>query len=202
MVFTRSSKAGRRTGVLVVARKFNLKLILVGDGGVGKTSLVQQFVHARFKQDYKITIGVDVSAKTVDLSNDIKVQLTIHDIGGQDKFAPLRSNFYRGANIAMCVYDITREKTLVSLENKWLPELLEYATTSDEKKQSVHLAIIGNKSDLVKLKSISEEEGQALADKFNSVLHIRTSAKDNLNVDESFTTLARSSLRDFEDLDI
>lgn len=184
-----------------MAKKFNLKMIIVGDGGVGKTSLVQQFVNSRFKSNYKITIGVDVSAKTIDLA-DTKVQLSIHDIGGQDKFAPLRGNFYRGANIAMGVYDITREKTLVRLENKWIPELLEFASISDQTNQSVHMAFIGNKSDLVKLKSVSEEEGQAIADKFNSVLHIWTSAKDNLNVEESFTILARSFLRDVKGIDI
>jgi small GTP-binding protein len=184
-----------------MVKKYNLKMIIIGDGGVGKTSLVQQFVHSRFKSNYKITIGVDVSAKTIDLG-EAKVQLSIHDIGGQDKFAPLRGNFYRGANIAMGVYDITREKTLVGLENKWVPELLEFAPISDQTKQPVHIALIGNKSDLVKLKSVSEEEGKAIADKFNSVLHIWTSAKDNLNVEESFTILARSFLRDVQGIDV
>ncbi|MFQ5979527.1 MAG: GTP-binding protein [Candidatus Heimdallarchaeota archaeon] len=179
-----------------MARKYNLKMVVVGDGGVGKTSLVQQFVHARFKHDYKVTIGVDVSAKTVNLEDGTKVQLTIHDVGGQDKFAPLRSNFYRGTNVAMCVYDITREKTLVNLEKKWIPELLEFASISNKVKQTVYLAIIGNKSDLVKLRNVGEDDGQAVADKFDSVLHIWTSAKDNMNVEESFTLLAQNFLRD------
>ncbi len=184
----------------VLSSKYQLKLILIGDGGVGKTSLVQQFIHSRFAHDYQMTIGVDISAKTVDLG-DYKVQLTIHDIGGQDKFAPLRGTFYKGVNIAMAVYDITRKESLFSLKNKWLPELREFSPASQDPEKDVKIAFIGNKADLKKLHSITEKEGQGLADSFNAVTHIWTSAKENMNVDDSFSHLARLYLKDEKGVD-
>ncbi|MFQ5979494.1 MAG: Rab family GTPase [Candidatus Heimdallarchaeota archaeon] len=176
-------------------RRLTLKLILIGDGGVGKTSLIHQYVHASFKHDYKITIGLDVTAKTVQLEDGTTAQLSIHDIGGQDRFASVRNLFYKGSHLAMCVYDITREKTLQNLDEVWIPELLQYGPMpGSSRQQALKIIFIGNKSDLKHLQSIRKKEGEAFADKYNAIGHIWTSAKNDENVDEAFVSLVKSFL--------
>ncbi len=181
-----------------MGRRLTLKLILIGDGGVGKTSLIQQYVHAAFKHDYKITIGLDVTAKTVEVG-DATAQLSIHDIGGQERFASVRNLFYKGAHLAMAVYDITREKTLENLNKVWIPELLQYGPMPGSSHlPPMKIVFIGNKADLKHLQSVRKKEGEALAEKYNAVGHIWTSAKDNLNVEESFVYLVKTFLDEIE----
>ncbi len=176
-------------------KRVTLKLILIGDGGVGKTSLIHQYVHAAFKHDYKITIGLDVTAKTVQLEDGTTAQLSIHDIGGQDRFASVRNLFYKGAHLAMCVYDITREKTLQNLDEVWIPELLQYGPMPGSSGQlPMKLILIGNKSDLKHLQSVRKKDGSAFAEKYDAIGHIWTSAKNNVNVDDSFVSLVKAFL--------
>ncbi|MFX0116270.1 MAG: GTP-binding protein [Candidatus Hodarchaeota archaeon] len=179
------------------AKRLTLKLILVGDGGVGKTSLIHQWVHSSFKHDYKITIGLDVTAKTVQLEDGTTAQLSIHDIGGQDRFASVRNLFYKGAHLCLAVYDITRDKTIKNLDEIWVPELLQYGPMPGSSGQTtMKIIFIGNKSDLKHLQSVRKKEGAALAEKYNAVGHIWTSAKDNVNVEEAFVTLVQAFLED------
>lgn len=178
-------------------KRLTLKLILIGDGGVGKTSIIQQYVHAAFAHDYKITIGLDVTAKTVYLEDGTSAQLSIHDIGGQERFASVRNLFYKGAHLSMAVYDITREQTLKNLDNVWIPELLKYGPMPGSLHQpELKILFIGNKSDLKHLQSIRKKEGEALAEKYNAVGHIWTSAKNNINVEESFINLVKAFTED------
>lgn len=174
-----------------------LKLILVGDPGVGKTSLIAQYVHAKFKHSYQVTIGLDVSSKNVELvgpKGAEMVRMSIHDIGGQDRFVTIRHLFYPGAHLAMLVYDVTRPQSLENLQSIWSAELAQY-NPPKEGGQNVRKILVGNKADLEDLRMVSQEDGDAAAKAMGCVSHLLASAKENQNVDVAFKTLAESFLQ-------
>lgn len=167
-----------------------LKVILLGDPSVGKTSLIQQYIHGRFKHSYQVTIGLDVLSKTI-IFPDREVELSINDVGGQDRFATMRQLFYTGSHLAMLVYDVTRPKTLDNLVTVWNKELQQYCP-NDSSAAPVIKILIGNKADLTDLRTITEEEGNVVATKIGCVGHIVASAKENQNVEKAFFDLTKN----------
>jgi small GTP-binding protein len=169
-----------------------LKMILVGDPSVGKTSLIQQYVHGRFKHSYQVTIGLDVLSKTVEFP-DREVEISINDIGGQARFATLRSLFYGGTHLAMLVYDCTRPQTLQNLITTWNKELEKFILPKEAEPRLIKL-MVGNKADLDDLRTITTEEGEEVAQKIGAVKHIIASAKENENVDVAFSEITQAYL--------
>ena len=115
------------------------KVLLLGPPAVGKTSLWDRFINKSFKEDYAMTIGVQVSTKEITFRNAI-VKLSIWDIGGQARFKDLRKNYYFGTQGALLIFDLTRQETLSQLED-WIREVkerLEY---------NIPFVLIGNKLD-------------------------------------------------------
>jgi len=158
-------------------------MLLLGDGGVGKTSLVKQYVKGEYKGDYKPTIGVDVYTKEVRFSHqgdEVSLNLGLWDIAGQKQFEMFRNNFFKGAKGALIVFDYTRPETFSSVETTWIKDLLEISG-------QVPFILIGNKIDLPR--QVDYDLAQALAIKHN-VKFIETSAKDNINVEQAFLDIA------------
>lgn len=173
-----------------MTKKLVLKLILLGDPGVGKTSLISQYVRSVFQHSYKLTIGLDISSKEVGLEDGRRALLSINDIGGQERFASIRQMFFRGAHLAMFVYDLTRPESLQNIKNVWYDELSKFK----DPKQSFHeppvSILVGNKADLEDLIMIEDDEAERVAKEIGVEQHITTSAKSNQNVNEAFTMLA------------
>lgn len=143
------------------------KIILVGDTGVGKTSLLYQLTENKWSERLGITIGIDYSSKII-VSNGKKVKLNIWDTAGQEKYRSLTKSYYRGADMALLVYDITNRKSFKSVEN-WILDIRET--------KSMPLMIVANKTDLSdKKREVGYQEGSQLAKRFNS-LFWETSAK-------------------------
>ncbi|MHA2252972.1 MAG: Rab family GTPase [Candidatus Kariarchaeaceae archaeon] len=124
------------------------KILLIGDGAVGKTTLTSWFITGGFSSEYRATIGVDVFSKIIP---DKKIELRIWDLAGQPMFKKLRSNFFRNACGGFLVFDLTVPNTLSNLSS-WIDEVNQVV------KKKIPLILIGNKLDLVELHSISEEE--------------------------------------------
>ncbi|MFX1312911.1 MAG: GTP-binding protein [Promethearchaeota archaeon] len=163
--------------------EFSQKLILTGDYQVGKTSLIRRFVKNEFKTDYISTIGVQISKKSVYLTDRIKMNFLIWDIGGQvQQMAPYRERFYNGANAAFIVIDRSRPGNLESIE-KWFNDIRK----STPKKTTI--IIVGNKSDLVDQIVINEDEIKEVAEKYG-FHYILTSAKSGVNVNDAFLYMA------------
>jgi len=120
---------------------FNFKILLLGNAAVGKTSLVQRFVHDRFDNSYLMTIGMEPSEKHVKLKDGTNVALSIWDLAGQERFRFIRHTFYKGAKAALLVFDLTREATLKELK-KWDKEFIDNCGAS------VIKVLVGNKQDL------------------------------------------------------
>ena len=167
--------------------EYVFKVILIGPGAVGKTSLLHRFVQNKFSEKYELTIGVDFLAKTVELDQGV-ARLTIWDIGGQERFKFMRNRFYDGAMGALLVFDLTRSQTYKEIR-KWLEEFRQFAGNN------IPFILIGNKADLVEDigEVIKKSEAQEFAEKERSI-YIETSAKTGENVENAFIQLARKMI--------
>ena len=164
-----------------------LKLVLLGDAAVGKTSLIDMYAHHRFKEDYKPTLGVNIVVKEID-EIDAHIRLIIWDIAGQNKYELSRKMFFQGVVGALFVYDTTRNESFQNIESKWLKDLNEYGD------QDLAYVLIGNKIDLEDLRVVSTVMGKELAEKINASDFIETSAKHGRNVEEAFKKLVNKVL--------
>lgn len=162
---------------------YNFKILLLGSAAVGKTSLVQRFVHDRFDSSYLMTIGMEPSEKHVKLKDGTNVALSIWDLAGQDRFRFIRHTFYKGAKAALIVFDLTRAATLKEVR-KWNKEFVENCGSDVVK------ILVGNKEDLKKEKAVAEDECKVVSQKIKSEKYIKTSALTGNHVDESFTIIA------------
>ena len=165
-----------------LAGEYSNKLIICGDFKVGKTSLIRRFVENRFEGDYISTLGVQISKKTVDLSENTKMNFIIWDIGGQQHFNLNRPRFYNGANAALLVIDRTRPDTLNSIEN-WYNEIQKSV------QRNIPIIIVGNKSDLTPEIIVGEQQIKEVAKEYN-FHYILTSALTGENVNDAFLYIA------------
>jgi Ras-related protein Rab-18 len=161
---------------------FKKQILLVGDSGVGKSSLLLRFATGGF-EEMAPTIGVDFKAKVIQLNNK-KVKLTIWDTAGQERFRTLTSSYYRGAQGIIFVYDVSRRETFESLTDIWMKEVDMYSTIDDCAKM-----VVANKTDLpAELREVTREEGARLA-RQHGCLFVETSAKGNVAVQQAFDEL-------------
>ncbi|TFG25016.1 MAG: GTP-binding protein [Promethearchaeota archaeon] len=162
---------------------FTLKLILVGDYSVGKTSLIMRFVENRFAENYISTIGVNISKKTIVMAENTEVQLLLWDIAGQiGQMAPYRKRFYEGASAAFIVIDRTRGNYDTSIQN-WFDDIKNAIPAN------IPIVIVGNKSDLKEQDLTTKDEIKQIAEKLG-FHYILISAKTGENVNEAFLYIA------------
>jgi small GTP-binding protein len=169
-----------------------VKVVMLGDSGVGKSSVALRFVEDEFHPYIESTIGASYLSKSIQIieQNPIlstrKVTYRIWDTAGQEKFHSLVPMYYRGAGVAILVFDVTKPHTIESL-NRWVEEL---RTNGPPK---MILALCGNKADLTGDRLISELEGKHYADEIGAI-YVEVSAKESLNVDDLFQRIGASVL--------
>jgi small GTP-binding protein len=156
-----------------------IKVVMAGDGAVGKTSLIRRYCTGMFQESRIMTIGVDFQIKIVEVDGT-PIKLSIWDIAGQDRFGAFRDSFYRGARSVALVFDVTDP---VSLENlpKWQREIARVSPTAT-------FMVVGNKIDLER--KVKREQAEKWAQHMNFP-YVEASALSGAGVDEFFTTLAR-----------
>ena len=168
-----------------------LKLALLGDAGVGKTSLINMYTEQHFREDYKPTLGVSITVKELELENvNTQIRLVLWDIAGQDRYELCRNMFFQGIIGALFVYDTTRHSTFQNIEAKWLKDLKEFGESDPA------FILIGNKIDLKDSRIVSTEKGEELAKKITAIDFIETSAKYGDNVENTFKKLVYKVLKD------
>lgn len=159
-----------------------IKLLLIGDSGVGKSCLLLRFSEDSFTPTFISTIGIDFKIRTVEIDGK-RIKLQIWDTAGQERFRTITTAYYRGAMGILLVYDVTDERSFLSIRN-WIANIDQFAS------EGVNRILIGNKCDMTTRRVIEYSAGKMLADEYG-IRFLETSAKNSTNVDEAFISLAR-----------
>lgn len=170
-----------------MAREYDhlFKLLIIGDSGVGKSSLLLRFADNTFSGSYITTIGVDFKIRTVEIEGE-KVKLQIWDTAGQERFRTITSTYYRGTHGVIVVYDVQSAESFVNVK-RWLHEI-------EQNCDVVNKVLVGNKDDDPDKKVVETDDAQKFANQM-SVKLFETSAKENKNVEEMFTEITRQVLQ-------
>lgn len=163
-----------------------IKLLLIGDSGVGKSCLLLRFSEDSFTPSFITTIGIDFKIRTIEIDGK-RIKLQIWDTAGQERFRTITTVYYRGAMGILLVYDVTDQKSFENIKT-WFGNVEQHAS------EDVNKILIGNKCDYDEKRVVSAEQGQALADSLG-VPFVEASAKANINVEEAFLSLARQILK-------
>ncbi|GMM33664.1 Rab family GTPase [Saccharomycopsis crataegensis] len=173
-------------------KKTLLKVIVLGDSGVGKTSLMQQFVNGKFSHQYKATIGADFLTKELNI-DDKNVTIQLWDTAGQERFQSLGVAFYRGADCCVLVYDVTNAKSFEHL-GFWKDEFLIQANIKNP--NSFPFVVLGNKIDIDESKrTVANKKAMQWCEEKGNIPYFETSAKEAVNIDQAFDIVARNAFQ-------
>lgn len=159
------------------------KVVLVGESGVGKTSILAQFLNQEFHLYQESTSGAKFSTKSIkyeDINKELKFE--IWDTAGQEKFRALTKLFYKDASVVVFVYDITRRDSFDEIKKYWFNQIKHNSVSN------IVMAIAANKSDLYENEKVDEKEGREYADSINAKF-IMTSAKNESSITTLFTEI-------------
>jgi len=162
-----------------------IKICLLGEANVGKTSLVYRFIENKFRDNYKSTLGVNLLKKDLNMEGYGEVVAQIWDLGGQESFKNLRKLYLEGANGALLIFDVTQSKSFEKLRD-WIEDF-------KLARENEPLILIGNKNDLKGKFQVSDQEVAQFAKEFNLEYH-STSAKTGTNVEEAFNKMIKTIL--------
>ena len=178
--------------ILIQLNKYSdqiFKILLLGDAGVGKSSIILRYTKNEFNASMVSSIGVDFKTKDI-IVNDKKVKLQLWDTAGHERFRTITTSYYRGAHGIATVFDLSERESFEHVE-KWLEEINKYA------KENVMRFLIGNKSDLVDKRQVTYEEVRALANRLN-IYYVETSAKNNINISDFFQIATKNYLSKYD----
>ena len=166
-----------------------LKIMVLGESMVGKTCLITRYTNDKFGGRYLCTVGIDFQKKKIEKNNK-KILLQIWDTAGQERFRNVTKNYFHASQGFILAYDINNKESFEKVQY-WVEEIKSNA------EEKIKCILIGTKCDLDR-REVSEEEGIELGEKFGFKF-LETSAKDNINIDETFDTLVSEILTNYED---
>ena len=166
------------------SEEHNFKVVLVGETGVGKTSIISQFIDQVFEEELQTSTGGSFSSKEIFFDNGKSLKLEIWDTAGQERYRSLTKIFYKNSSCAILVYDITRKQTFDELKNYWIGQIKESAP------KDIMLAVVGNKEDLLDKEQVDENEARDFA-KENNALFFSTSAKNSNAINQLFIDIGK-----------
>ena len=156
--------------------QLSLKILIIGDSQVGKTSLLLEYVDKTFTEDHIATIGVEYKEKFVK-KDDYDIRLQIWDTAGQERFRSITKNIFRNTDGVLFVYDVTNKDSFANIKN-WIKD-------TENVSKEIKGVIIGNKIDLVNERKISKEDLEEIGRKYSMPV-LEVSVKNIINVNESF----------------
>ncbi|MFX1533606.1 MAG: Rab family GTPase [Promethearchaeota archaeon] len=173
--------------------KLKFKIVLGGDGAVGKTSLRKNYMGEQFEIEYLQTMGADFALYETEIGDTI-IKYQIWDLAGQPIFSEVVKGYYEGCAGAMMVYDVTRPESLDNLKN-WIGDLINYGGL-------MPIVIVGNKIDIDRV--VGTEAGRNFAAEISNkydipVAYFETSAKTGIKVKDSFVSLGKNILEKIEE---
>ena len=166
-----------------------IKLMIIGDSNVGKSSILKQYCKNEFFEKYITTIGIDFQIKYIYLKNK-KIQLQIWDTAGQERYRVVTKNYFNTSDGFIIVYDITNRESFNNINN-WIEQITTLAG------KDVKCIIFGNKNDLINQRQVQKEEGKELAKKYKFNF-FETSAKSGNNVEEGFKNITIDVMGDIK----
>ena len=164
-----------------------IRIMIIGDSTVGKTSLLRKYIQNEFSTNFINTVGFDIQIKFLIINNK-KIKLQISDTAGQERYRIVSKSFFNASEGFIIVYDITKRDSFVNVNN-WVEQIKEIAPNYSKS------IIFGNKCDLKEKREIEINEGKELANKFNFKF-FETSAKDGTNINEGIESLVKEILGD------
>ena len=167
-------------------KRITLKIIIIGEPAVGKTSLVKKFVSGQFTKDYRSSIGTNIFTKKINLKKKSETTLQLWDIAGQERWVNIRRPYYSGAKGAIIVGDMTRINTFDQIEKFWIPDLTQDCSL-------VPIILLANKSDLSN--KIEKQWIDSLGERINTNSIFFTSAKTGENVELAFKLIAEQAIK-------
>ncbi|KAK9404531.1 ras-related protein Rab-7b [Crotalus adamanteus] len=173
------------------SKKVDLKIIIIGALGVGKTSLLHQYIHKRFYEDYRTTLGASILSKVMEVDHT-PLKLQIWDTGGQERFRSIVSTFYKGSDGCMLAFDVTDMDSFESLD-VWRNDFLQKVNSTE---QGFPMIVLGNKIDLED-RQVSKEMASSWC-KEKDIAYFEVSAKNDINVVQAFETLTRQALSRYQ----
>jgi small GTP-binding protein len=162
------------------------KILTIGESGVGKTCVLRRFVENKFLKNHLATIGIDFKTKTLNINNQ-EIKLKIWDTAGQERFRNITTQYYKGADGIVLVYDVTDEASYEKIRD-WMEQIL--ANTQQE---DIGLVLLGNKCDM-EPRNVTEEMGKKMAEELK-VSYFETSALNGIGIKEAFEQLTRDIMK-------
>ena len=162
----------------------SFKVVLVGESGVGKTSIITQFIDQTFQEDQQSTTGGTFSTKSVICDNGKTLKFEIWDTAGQERYRSLTKMFYKDANAAVLVYDITRKDSFEELQNYWAEQIKESSPSN------IILAVAANKSDLFNKEAVDEDQARKFAESLGAI-YASTTATTVESINDLFIQIAK-----------
>ena len=160
------------------------KIVIIGEPGVGKTSIISRYVNNKFYEFMISTTGASYATKNLELDSQHKIKFQIWDTAGQERFRSLAKIFYQNASVVMLVYDITIRSTFEQIKEYWIKEIKENALSD------IIIALVANKNDNYEFEQVTVNEGKNLAKEINAMFK-STSAKSANGINELFINIGK-----------
>jgi len=162
------------------------KILTIGESGVGKTSILRRFVENKFLKTHLATIGIDFKTKNLNIDNQ-DIKLKIWDTAGQERFRNITTQYYKGADGIVLVYDVTDEASYEKIR-EWMEQIL-----SNTQKEEIGLVLLGNKCDM-EPRNVTEEQGNKMAGELG-INYFETSALSGQGINDAFEQLTRDIMK-------
>jgi small GTP-binding protein len=167
-----------------------IKIIIIGESGVGKTCIIKRFVYDEHNSNEFPTSSLSFATKNINVSEngvEEEIKLEVWDTVGQEKYKAMAQIFFKNSNAVILVYDITNKESFEQLKNYWIDKINEYNSND------LTLAVAANKSDLYMKEQVKEEEGREFAQKIGAIFRL-TSAKNGEGIKEMFNVIGKKYL--------
>jgi small GTP-binding protein len=172
---------------MTISKEYVFKMCVLGDGSVGKTSLVLQYCEHKFSESYIMTIGSNFAVKLLPYpEKNMVIRLQLWDLAGQPHFSFVRPTFYRGSTGLIFVYDVTNRDSFLNIK-EWIQESRQYV-------KDLPFLIVGNKIDLIDERVVSKREGENFAQEIGALVFFETSAKTGENLATMFGKITNDIL--------